>query len=76
MTAAVVSTKATLGGKKRIVGTSISVATVASYFLHGLGVVDIQRDYPALTHEQIEVARLYVARHPQEFGLGLRQAAH
>lgn len=75
MTAAVVSTKATLGGKKRIVGTSISVATVASYFIHGLGIEEIQRDYPNLTRAQIEVARQYVARHPEEFGLGLRQTA-
>ncbi len=76
MAAAVVSTKATLGGKKRLVGTSISVATIASYFLHGLGVEEIRRDYPLLTNEQIEIARQYVARHPEEFGLGLRQAAH
>lgn len=75
MNAAVVSTRATLSGKKRLVGTSISVATVASYFLHGLDVEDIQLDYPFLTREQIEVARQYVARHPEEFGLGLRQAA-
>lgn len=67
---AIVSTKATLGGKKRIAGTSISVATVASYFLHGYGIQEIRDDYPRLTLDQIEAARQYVARHPEEFGLG------
>lgn len=74
MPVAVVSTKATLAGKKRIVGTSISVATIASYFLHDLDTKDIRRDYPQLTSKQIEAARQYVARHPEEFGLGLRKA--
>ncbi len=71
MAAAVVRTKSTLGGKIRIRGTRISVASVAAYFLHGYGIEDIKMDYPLLTTEQIEAARQYVAAHPEEFGLGL-----
>lgn len=71
----IISTPNTIGGKKRIQGTRIAVASIAAYFLHGYTSADVKRDYPHLTQAQIEAARHYVARHPGEFGLGATEKA-
>lgn len=56
----IMSTKTILGGKKRIAGTRISVDLVASYLSQGYGVVELKRDYPHLTIEQIQAAIDYL----------------
>lgn len=70
MSVRIVSTPDTLGGKKRIAGTRISVDLIYNY-VRANKINQIKKDYPHLTREQIDAARRYVARHPEEFGLGL-----
>lgn len=52
---AIVSTKETLGGKRRIEGTRISVDLVYMY-LKDNKLRQFRRDYPHITDEQIQAA--------------------
>ena len=52
---AIVSTKGTLGGKRRIDGTRISVDLVYMY-LKDKKLKQFRRDYPHITDEQIQAA--------------------
>ena len=53
--AAIVSTKGTLGGKRRIDGTRISVDLVYTY-LKDNKLKQFHRDYPHISDEQISAA--------------------
>ncbi len=53
--AAIVTTKDTLGGKRRIAGTRISVDLVYTY-LKDRKLKEFHRDYPHISDEQIKAA--------------------
>lgn len=59
--AKIISTKSTLGGKKRIAGTRISVDVIYNYVKDN-AVDRISQDYPHLKRNQIQAALDYLDR--------------
>lgn len=61
-------------GLPHILNTRIAVEQIASYFKDGWGVMEIQRDLPILTREEIEAAIQYYLNHRAEIEQDLRQS--
>ncbi len=61
-------------GQPSILNTRITVEQIAHYFKDGCGVIDIQRDLPQLTREEIESAIQYYLNHRSEIEAGLRNS--
>lgn len=55
-----------LTGLPSILNTRITVEQIAGYFKDGWGVLEIERDLPILTREQIEAAIQYYLNHRAE----------
>ncbi len=61
-------------GNPSILNTRITVEHIAECFKEGLGVTDIQRDFPQLLREEIEAAIQYFLNHREEIERDLRRS--
>jgi uncharacterized protein (DUF433 family) len=61
-------------GHPSILNSRITVANIAHFFRDGYGVIDIQRDLPQLTREEIEAAIQYYLNHRDEIEDDLRRS--
>lgn len=57
-----------------ILNTRITVEQIASYFRAGWGMIEIERDLPILTREEIEAAIQYYFNHRAEIEQDLRRS--
>lgn len=61
-------------GSLSILNTRITVENIAHYFKEGCGVMDIQRDLPQLTREEIEAAIQYYLNHRDDVERDMRRS--
>ncbi|MFQ5633649.1 MAG: DUF433 domain-containing protein [bacterium] len=60
-------------GSPTILNTRITVEYIANYFRQGWGIIDIRRDLPQLTPEQIEAAVQYYLNNREEIERDIQQ---
>lgn len=61
-------------GLPHILNTRIAVEHIANYFKTGWGVMEIERDLPVLTREEIEAAIQYFLNHRAEIEQDMRRS--
>lgn len=64
----IVQDDAIQGGAATFRGTRILVRQIADLIAQGVDAAELFQDYPRLTPEMIDAARIFAARHPEQGG--------